>query len=647
MLDRNKSKVRKLILGVSIGAVGHSQMASALPDPRKTLPVGILKAIYETGELNGSVVLGDHEKDKLFYVGPSQKKIETGNFRYLDYAKNCGTLEKMFRMAYAVPDVAEDQFAEVSKRGSYSPFFDSHFGNSIVYQDILRKLIVAIGNEETLKAEHAELFTAYESAKKEFELASQAVIQAKSAVNELNENVKNAASLLALATTPDEKTSAEKALEDARLQRDTHLPEYKQRWSDALKEEVRVRPKYVEAHGRVAPYLINLNDVLSRKDSLSKIYEDINTVSYNAYVRLESTLAKFKSRAVGLATASYSVWSDEVATLSKKLSDIGIKDAMVVPLPLLNIRLETGLSESLTKTANGLGEDIVEEFNVVSKRPGDGTIEIADSKEPTDKPVFKDEKGNPVRTLVSTAENNSAGVYAFPISQAAYCMGQSEPKLKAYNPKNLLDGAVMIISREYREREDSKFSQAIALNYDYYVKAEPINVSCELKLAQVNSYLRNTGSSGFLFWRKSWDDTERKLIKDSGISCHVEDSPNMLDEEQKVKWKNQVIASMSQEIMAEYTVQFAQKWDILEKQPIKVPEASYSGMGNMSLLCGANYYCQIGNIVWKSADALFGRQAGSTSTRDILEGKIYRKYSESGYRLAPGSSKVELVVEVK
>jgi hypothetical protein len=619
----------------------------ALPDPASSLPAEVIKEFSKKPQLEGSVVLRDHEKSDVYYVGPSTKKIQAGSFKYVDYATNCDSLKDVFRLSFAVPGVSEDRFSETAKRGSYSPFFDSHFGNPIIYSDILRKLMSSIGNEEKLKEEKADLFSAFEAAKKDFELAVQEVTQSNAAIKEVVSNVQNAANMVAASSNPEERQAAERLLEDVKSQRDILMPQLKERWANAIKNEALVRPKYVEAHGKVAPYLVSLSDINDRINSLKNIYADLDMVSFSAFQRLESTLSKFRARPVGVATAAYSIWSDELTAAAEALTELKMGHVKVVALPIVNITLDTGKIETRTLTADGSGTNLAGDEFVKASRSGDGLVKIDGNQEKTTQPVFKDESGQAVRPLVSKYSNQSSAVIEFPITQGAYCMGSSEGVSKKYLTKDLDNKTVSFDGLKYTERTTNKLNQSVALNYQYFVKAEPISVNCSLNISQINNYIRNKGSSGILFWRKSWDETERNLLKENGLSCDVKDSPNMLDENEKIRWKNDMITRMSQEILAEYTVQFAQKWDVIEKQPIDLPQSSYSAMGNMSLLCGGIFYCQIANIVWKTADALFGSQTGSSTARDVLQGSISRNYSEWGYRMVPASSRIELSVEVK
>jgi hypothetical protein len=635
------------IISMSVTGLMGSSVAFSLPDLSKSLPPAILTKTLQDPELQGAKVLGDHEKDNVFYIGPSTKKIQAGSFRFLDYAANCSALENVFKLTFTVPKVDEEEFSRVARQGSYSPFFDSHFSNSIIYSDILRKLMDSIGSEEKLRQNRAELFSEYEAAKKEHELASASLLKTQAEIAETNTRVQNAANMLAMSRTIEERESAQKVYDQAVLDREAALPGLRDRFQKDLLEESRVRPRYVEAHGKVAPYLVNLQDIENRIRSLKNIYTDLDTISFNAFSRMESTLSKFRARPVGIATASYSLWGNEVARFSKILEESGMNDIQVLPLPIHDVSLDSTEVVTETKTADAQGEGIATEHRYRIVRTGEGERALADKKHPTENPVFKDEKGQPIRPLVATYNQKGAASVAFFVSQGTYCMGQSKAKVKRFDPRDLNKKIVRFEAEEFKLRDSNRLSHSVALNYNYFVKAEPTSVSCKLSISQVNEYIRNAGNSGFLFWRKSWDDTERKLMKDNGLSCEVKESPNLVSEEEKIRWRNETITRMSQEIMAEYTLQFAQKWDVIEKQPVKIPEGSYASIGSLSLLCGVNTYCQIANIVWKTGEVLFGGQAGSTSNKDVLGGTISRSYSESSYRSVPGSSSIELFVDVE
>ena len=653
-----KKRIAQSILAAT-AVMSISGAASALPDQHasSTALVRLQSSAASDVRLKGSQLIQDHD-GKMIYVSPATRKEESGVFAATNSAteNQCNILENIYKLTYSVPSSAEDTWRDVAKQGPYSPFFDLAFGNYIRYASLNDAILQAAVSEDTYKQLHKTEYEAYVLQKTLYDKAVGDLNKAKAELDLLDIDIKSAQDLLSIATTPDELANAHAALDAAIAKKAAELPEKKQTYKDAFRAEILLRSPYAQASAAWAPYQANLADMEKRLADVATVAASVRAMATDAFTFAKTTLDAFEGRTVGTAAAAYTIYSDEVSAAAGYLRSAGISDYAVAALPLFevtnaNMPGKTEISETSTKPIFGGSTG----FNIGIQSVSKANPFFASAvMKPTTRPVFTAANGTPIRQLESAPVNQGSGSFSAPVTLGAYCSGSSLHAAETRVVTKADDGSdVVSFTRPlFTRRSTPVLAQAVSLDYKYYVQAEPVNVSCSLTLNSFADFTRSSGHVSGFFYSRSWDDTTRQQVKDSGLECHqvgapIGSNPNQADQQAFMDTKMQ---QMQQEIMAEFILTYGKSWTISTEMPANPTPDLNHGVGNLGTsllaLCGTNPYCAVTGLVLKSLDEIFGHASGSTSTQDQLSGTISRKYSLSTWRVVPGSAAIDLTVRL-
>ncbi len=653
---RQKKNYYAWIRLLLLGALVQSQ-ALALPNYNASgaeLNAFQSFAVAQDPTLKGTQILVDDKTDVL-YVSPSSKKAQSGSFQLLA-APACETLEHNYNLTYLMPDVPVKEYVNFAKNGPFSPFFDSKLGNYVRSSSLLHQILKKAAAIEALKGEHPEVIASYEKAKFNFENAQSAFNKAEAAYLELDKKVAMLSQLLMNAETQEEREKIKTLLLEAKEIRADEAKERKTILASAQKEVYAQQALYADAkelYDRTFPRLENLNADLA---ALTTIFETIDSLSAKNFAANEQKLQEFEATGVGIASASYSIWDDEEARLQNVVSAFSqnnpfYREFSVARLPIHNIRMKKPVSSFIAGKISG-------DFNgttsimAASKGTSADSLLIGDETSGADYPIFI-KNGQMVSPQILTLSGDGAGTYNNVVSRGAFCTGKTGRESRTIN--TVIDSDSLRISSNfevpfYAPRRSNMLSQSVALEYDFFTRSEPTNVSCTLNMSKFRSFISKVGESGFLFWRTSWTDVQRKRMDTSGISCNVEISPfgENPDFLQQKKYVADIQQAMMQEIAAEFILNYAKTWEITQRQsslPDNSKSAYHAGVALMTL-CGPNVYCAVGAIVLKTGKELFGAGSDTVSNQDQLSGTIERSYSESSWTTSNGQAIIDLSVSL-
>jgi len=638
-----------------------SVSAFAMPDPSKGIPAILLKKIESHPGLKGSVILRDSNNSEVIYVGPASKKTSSGGLVFTDYVGNCSAVEKQFGLTYLLPNVPNEQWPALALNRRISPYFEYSYAESLREAETLNLYKEYVDKNYEIQMKNKEVLENYNQYKVLYDHAVESEIKVENRIKALDLEIERALRQVQLASGAEELKIAHEGVAAAREERRVQLPELRIELREASKNREKLAQHYASAYAKAKPYLLDMEEHSKRYQFVRKILDDTRELWAVSHKRNEETLQRMTSTPVGKASAGYNVYGNEVQVLAAIISSFGSDEAkllesalkvkiekiQVSKLPLNNVKILMGgsRSEIISADASGAAPDLIEKLVVSSK--GNVAVDHEQGAETYKEAGFKTKEGDGIQVKIQKVQNDGAGVVQALVTRGSYCMNQSEGEIVEHTALDANKEPVMFTGYKYSPRKRVFLHQPIALSYDYFVKAEPISVNCQLNVAKFNSFVREAGTKGWFFKKRTWDNTERELIKNQGVVCNIEDSPTMLSEEEKIIWKNETLQNMMQEVMAEYTLQFASSWTLLTRESVVIPKSTHQIVGpSVQALCGGNLYCQIGNVVWKTAEELFGNRAGHTGNRDILKGVIRREYNESGYRLIPHSTQIDVVVSL-
>ncbi|MCX4028270.1 hypothetical protein H0A36_06240 [Endozoicomonas sp. SM1973] len=652
MSEMLKSKFTVSLLAMAVSAA--TMQAVALPKPNtNTAKLDKFQsyAIKNEPLLKGVSILGDHDpRLKVLYVSPSSKKTQTGSFE-INSTPGCNYLQGQYNITYNMPS---GDLQAAAKAGPFSPYFDSQFGNYVRQTTILDKMANKIAEIDRLKEKNKTIVAKYTKYKFEFDTAQADFDKADSELKALSSKITELISLLGLATDEEEIAALKEAIAEAKQNAKEKTPEAKAAYKEAYKRLIKVRPLYSQALGDYQAAIPNIEEIEQQISTLSRIFVTFNNSSIEAWDRSEEIRQKLETTPVGIAAASYSIWGQEETLLRaavNRYSSINhfFHGYTVSRLPIFNIK---GHAKRDMKINNNVSGSTIGTSTLSHSTVGDTGNSHAVSTN-TDVPEHMFTKdGATVEPEAKTLKNNGAGNFRNVVTRGAYCTGSSTPQqniVKAeYKTSNYSFNPEITVPY-YKSRSSNVLAQTVAFDYDYFVKTDPINVSCRLDIEKFQSFIASKGSSGFLFWRKSWSETERKRIDKSGMKCDVDISPSganpdPLKERQRIEDIRQM---MIKEIAAEFILTYAKSWKISQNSPV-VPNgegAKAAGTALMSL-CGGNMYCQVGSIILKNGAELFGSNKGRTKNKDFLKGVISRHYKEQSFTINHGTAVVDVNVRL-
>lgn len=610
-------------------------------------------AVQKDPLLRGTMVMAD-DKSSVLYVSPSSKKVQTGLFQQVVSAA-CDVLEKDYQMTYLLPNVPVEQYVDFAKtHGSYSPFFDYRVGNYVRQAKILSEIAHKVAQIQQIKDTHRNVIAAYEKAKALFEDAQKTFNIADAAYNQLDKNVHKYYQSWLDAETDEERIALKIALDEAKQIRTEEKAERKATLQAARRELSTQQIAYQTAKEIYDQNVPSLDDINKDVASLMQFFQNIENFSAHHFTLNEQALQAFENTSIGLATASYSIWGEEEARIEQALASFKSRSSFfagvsVVRLPIHNIRLKkpisTTLAAGISGNFNGDASLTVEQKGVAKD-----SLILSNQSKPSDHAIFtKNERL--VKPEVKTLSGDGAGTYQNLVTRGAVCTGTSQRhSVKIRTLTKEYDGEIEknFEVPVYQDRKTNVLAQSVALEYDFFVRSEPIGVNCSLDIQKFRSFVTTSGESGFLFWRESWSEDQRTRMEKSGISCELNLSPleeNLDYEEQRLHLES-IKQAMMQEIAAEFLFTYAKSWQAVHRS-ISLPNpgkaANQAGVAVMSL-CGANPYCVITAIVLKTGDELFGAHYDSVTTEDYLSGTIKRSYDETSWTTSSGQAIIDLIV---
>ncbi len=171
---------------------------------------------------------------------------------------------------------------------------------------------------------------------------------------------------------------------------------------------------------------------------------------------------------------------------------------------------------------------------------------------------------------------------------------------------------------------NGKVQLGVSVNYQYDAAFET-KIDCVYDEKEMYSKVLNSGNSGFLFWKRSWQSINIDDIKKTTFSCNWDGQTN-LDFYKRRKFE---IDSLNYAI-SRMLMKYGQPQDISVTQPA-IPTSGLSEIGQgLEDLCGASsIYCKAGSWVMKSFDAIFGSGSSTGSGTVNTQSTQYLKWDEN------------------
>ncbi len=622
-----------------VGTLAHS-----LPSKRaKTaLPSEVLTQIAADPALKGVQVFADHEADKkVLYVTPANRKPQAGSF-IQSAEPRCESVKGLYDLAFHMPSyqspedlmrVAADHNAPVSA------FFFVHFAGSVRQGDMLNTIQQNSNDAEALLDQNREGYDRYLGAKAQYEAARSATLAVQAEIQRLDDVIKRHQDQLLIAPDQAAREIARNALDAAIAHKQQVYPELARKLMQKEDLEVDAREDFIDAHQGIASLLLNLDRSLQRLDFNTRLYEARRKTHFDEYTMALNTLEARENRSIGTANVSVQVWADEAMRVDNIVKSAeGFEGYSVQRLPIHNVTLDGRYWESTTQTADGSGTGFGNgEVAVISNNAANA---VGDT-EPVESP-FRDEEDRPVQMLVKKLGQREAFAMNIPISAGTYCMAQGRAEEDRVEFEVNQDGEVsknVMTIRKFRARPEAVLKPSFALNYEYFVKAEPLDVACELNMELFFNHVQRSGSSGFLFWRKKWSNSELTQIQNNGLTCKVKSSPIGDDINLQREMEADLVEGFSRDLAAEAILLRAKEWKVTNASA-ELPEGSkgFAMIGTgMIAVCGGNPYCMVGGIVLKSIEELFGSRTATGQATYTYNTKLTRNFNYDGFTVDRGS----------
>ncbi|MEZ4815769.1 MAG: hypothetical protein R3A80_11265 [Bdellovibrionota bacterium] len=602
----------------------------------------MLNQIAADSELKGVQVFADHDpKVKVLYVTPANRKPQAGNFIQSNEAR-CETVKGLYDIAFHLPSyqtpedlmrVAADQNAPVSA------FFFLHFAGSIRHGDILNSIQQNFNDAEAMLDQNRPGYDRYLGTKAKFEAANKDTVAVQAEIQRLDDVIKRHQDQLLIATDQAAREAARVALDAAIAHKQQEYPNLARKLMQKEDAEVIAREEYVEAYQGVASLLENHRRMVERLDFNTRLYKARHQTHFNEYSMALSTLEARENRTIGSANVSVQVWADEAARVDRIVKSVeAFQDYSVQRLPIHNVSLDGRYWESKTEAADGSGTGYgAGEIQLISNNAAAAVGETESVESP-----FRDEEGRPVQMLVKKMGQHDAFAMNIPISAGTYCMARGkadEERIEFPVNHNGNSSKNVMTLRKFRPRPEPILKPSFALNYEYFVKAEPLNVACDLNMDLFFQHIQRSGSSGFLFWRKKWSSSELTQIQNNGLTCSVKSSPIGDDINLQREMEADLVEGFSRDLAAEAILLRAKEWKVSEASaelPGKSKGFAMIGTG-MIAVCGGNPYCMVGSIVLKSIEELFGSQTATGQATYHYNTKLTRNFNYDGFTVDRGS----------
>lgn len=629
-------------LGLGLCLFGN--LAYGLPSKRaKTaLPAEVLNQIANDPALKGVQILADHDANvKTFYVSPANRKPQAGSFIQSAEAR-CESVKGMYDLAFHLPTyqspeelmrVAADHNAPVSA------FFYVHFAGSVRQGDVLKEIQRVYNEAEGLLDQNRAAYDTYLGAKARHDEARRATSAVQAEIQRLDDVIKRAQDAFVLATEQAAREAARAALDAAILHKQQEYPNLARKLIAKEDAETDAREEFVDSYRGVASLLENYNRSIQRLDFNARLYETRRKVSLDEYQMTLATLEARENRSIGSANVSLQVWSDEATRVDRIIKSVpGFEAYTVQRLPIHNVSLDGRYWESKTQAADGSGTGFAGgKVDSVSNYPANALGDVERVTSP-----FRDEEGRPVQMLVKSIGQREAFTLNIPVSAGTFCMAQGKAEQDRIefevNNDGQISKSVMTI-RKYRARPEAVLKPSFAVNYEYFVKAEEMDISCELNMNLFFQHIQRSGSSGFLFWRKKWSSSELTQIQNNGLACKVKTAPYGDDINLQREQEAELVEGFSRDLAAEAILLRAKEWKVSNAEaelPGRSRGFAMIGTGVLAV-CGGNPYCMVGGIVLKSIEELFGSQTATGQATYNYNTKLTRQLNIDGFTVDRGS----------
>lgn len=639
--------LRKTPLLILVGTL--SSQLLAMPAYNSDSQVNKLRAdlLLNDPLLNTAEIFGDHAGNRKLYVSPSHRKVQAGIFK-LEATPACEILSNQYALTYMVPSVPAAEWSEVALRGPVSAYFDFSYGNYLRNQKLIHEMAEKIGSIEQTRSQHRDVVAEYEAALAQYEFKAQEKEAAQLEYDKYPLRIKELTQLLIAAGGDAALMEAYRdEIAATRSEFSAAAPRLVKLIAETTTALTSASTRLSTAKGAYSSAIPNETVILTRINTLSTLFDTLQTSSKKVFDDNNKILMALETAGVGVATASYSIWADEVTRLKDVASKSGL-DVDVWRLPLYDIRLappQLIRSESTIAPSATLGSQLNNAATLALVN--NATAPLTSSTDVNASPFTRN--GQLVQTRIATLGDDGARTYSNVVTRGAYCTGSSERNFMNSTVTDGASGSSGSFSLQvgvYKPRVNSVLSQSVALSYTYNLKNEPVDISCEMDIQKFSSWTSKQKTSGFLFWRKKKSSEERRMIQENGIRCtnHTNDFGAGGAERSQA-----IMDQMTQEIGAEYILQYAKSYEITgyKESELPNPGAAAEKMGTaMGALCAGNVYCQVGSIVLKTGNELFGSASGGATGSESISGKISRHYKEHAYTSLPGQAVIDLTVSL-
>lgn len=663
----SKTGIRKSVTALTlIGTQFLTTPAFTMPKPNASnsqLNGFQAAAIASDPLLKGVSIMGDHDpKSKVLYVSPSSKSASAGGFQ-LSATTACDVLENQWKITYNFPrGLSPEQILELAQKGPFSPYFDSQYGLVIRQQTMVENIAQRIGELEKIRQNHKDIIEEYERLKLLYDnaVAERDAITAQ--IDALNSGLNNLLNLLNIAQSPEELENLREAIKERREIMREQLPELTRMQVKKDNEVNTIRPQYAAARAKYVATVPNLETLENEVRSLTNIFNDLLETARKSHLLSTSLLENLENAGVGIASASYSVWGAEEAGVRRAISQFGslygINGYSVVRLPIFDVR--TTIAQPINLTQSLAPGDWVNQGATGTITQGGVTLGSAGA--PVSTTIVEtsfDRPGDqaPITYLTTTLQNDGNGIYGTIVTRGAYCQAsrnatESIPIMKYRQAGGgnwaIRSDTLKVPKYEARASTSNVLYQPVTISYKYLVKTDPTSVSCKLDFNRFQEYISKTGSTGFLLSRKKWSKSEFNQAVNAGVDCEVDINPNgsanLADEQKRIEELRQ---KFIQEMVAEFAIQFGDGVKVQTVEATAPTSEFFNEAGSATkALCGASIYCQVGSLLLKSADSLFGTKTGINADRVRFEGVFRRSYKEATYTTHYGTSQTELSVQL-
>ena len=607
--------------------------------------------------LKNSKFFKDHASNVL-YVGPASQKVQAGNFEVIAPLE-CSRYQSLYELTYKLPATNQAARDMAERLESTGPYFDMLFANYYIFNDLIRRALVAALSIQDWQDDHRD------------EIAAIAILAAR--IDNIEAQV-----------TPLEEQI--EALEQERrvaqleiFNHDPGTPSYDEALAAYQQVNDRVRTEIRDINSQIASLNRDLlplqlerdikqadldatkpldyDDALELASRARRVMADLNADATRAHGTLVSALNAVESKTVGYANAWYTVWDNEQSALQGILSRHGSR-YNAQRLPIFNVSfLKNHLDDqSSSQVKDPDNVSAVGTESLVSNVSNFG-IRMTESSHrfpPQAFATMKDRRTGAAVDIGVRERNPSEDRFGFKtlVTQGVYCSGKNQRSTGVLN-WTLKDGFKTTIVHTLlpSRRTTPVLAQDVKAQYSYYQKTDPIAVLCQLHVSKFESFARDVGSNRFLFWGKKWDKAERDRINNNGLSCKIDvNAQSGVPQVDEAK-AQEIYQSLMQDLAADYILNFASDYDVMATEPtgsILTENGQYSKKVGpaMMTLCGGNYYCQIANVVFLALDQLIDARSGEVERVDTQNGTMTRYYSQRSYTTVKDESLITVEVRL-